>query len=168
MFLKRGVLLLERESLQEPIPHGNALLPLMVHVFETGMRLRKRVVCHWHEELEFLVVTDGEADFHIDAQHYRVTTGDVLFVNSNRLHSALAVENTPFRFFAVVFHSSLLDNSVNDSVQQKYITPVLNGQVHFPAHLHPQAKWEQTVLACLRQIKEVYEEHQPAYELTIS
>lgn len=155
------------DALKEKIPHGNAMLPLMVHVFDTDIRLRERIVCHWHEELEFLVVTEGSANFHIDARNYRIKTGEMLFVNSNRLHSATAVENEPFNFFAIVFNPEFMGNYLNDNIQQKYVNPVLNGRVCFPELIQPNTDWEQNVLALLLQIRDAYLKHGVAFDLFI-
>lgn len=158
---------MDHDSLKEKIPHGDAMLPLMVHVFETDVCLQERIVSHWHAELEFLVVTQGCADFHIDAENYRVQKGDLLFVNTNRLHSATAVAKEPFCFFAVVFSPSLLGNYGNDGIWQKYVEPVLHSKVHFPEHIRPQENWEQEVLALLTQIQNIYLQQETAYELLL-
>jgi AraC-like DNA-binding protein/quercetin dioxygenase-like cupin family protein len=158
---------MDRALLKEKIPHGNNLFPLEVHEIETDIRLRERIGCHWHEELEFLVVTEGGADFHIDAGSCRVSAGELLFVNSNRLHSATSIGNMPCRFFAVVFSPALLSGYASDSIQQKYIDPVLNAQVLFPEHIKPGAGWEMSVLSILSEIKNAYQEKGAAYELYI-
>lgn len=158
---------MDRNLLKEKVPHGDNLFPLEVHEFETDIRLSERLDCHWHEEFEFLAVTEGGADFHIDATSYRVFAGEVLFVNSNRLHSATSIENMPCSFFATVFSPSLLVGFANDSVQQKYFDPVLNSEISFPEHIKPCAQWEKSIICMLSEIKRVYLKKDAAYELYI-
>ncbi len=158
---------MDRNLLKEKIPHGDNLFPLEVHEFETDIRVNERLDCHWHEEFEFLAVTEGGADFHIDAASYRVFAGEVLFVNSNRLHSATSIENMPCSFFATVFSPSLLVGFANDSIQQKYFNPVLNSEISFPEHIKPCTDWEKAIIFILSEIKNAYLKKDAAYELCI-
>lgn len=158
---------MDRNLLKEKIPHGDNLFPLKVHEFETDIQLNQRINCHWHNELEFLVVTEGGADFHIDATSYRVVAGDLLFINSNRLHSATSIENMPCSFFAIVFNPALLIGFANDSIQQKYFDPILNSDIFFPEHIKPCAEWEKSVILILFEIRSSYLKKDTAYELYI-
>lgn len=45
--------------LRETTPHGNALFPLMLYDISPDWSFEERVGCHWHEEIEFLVITKG-------------------------------------------------------------------------------------------------------------
>jgi AraC-like DNA-binding protein len=158
---------MNNELLKEKIPHGNAMFPLEVHIFDTDVRLNERINCHWHEELEFLVITKGTADFHINERSYRISEGEILFVNSNLLHFATSVQNMPFNFFAVVFSPSLLGGYSNDIIQQKYIAPVLNLKISFPAYIKPDKGYGEQIQGLLYEIKNLYFEKGNAYELLI-
>lgn len=158
---------MKNELLKEKIPHGDAMFPLEVHVFDTDVRLNERINCHWHDELELLVVTDGGANFHINERSYRILEGEILFVNSNLLHSATSIHNTPCSFFAVVFSPALLGGYSNDMIWQKYITPVLKAEISFPECIKPTEKYGQQILTLLYEIKNLYFEKRNAYELLI-
>lgn len=155
------------DILKEKIPHGDALFPLMVHIIDTDTHLRERLVCHWHEEVELLVVTAGSAAFRIDARSYPVQAGDALFVNSNCLHAATTAENKPFRFFAVVFQPVVLGSCVEDGISQKYVAPVLDGRTCFPEHIRPDTVWGQQVCSLLEQIRDAYVQQEKAFDLLI-
>ncbi len=47
--------------LRETTPHGNALFPFMLYDMVSNPAFEERIGCHWHEEIEFLVITKGEA-----------------------------------------------------------------------------------------------------------
>lgn len=158
---------MNRDLLKEKIPHGDNLFPLEVHEIVTDIRLSERLSCHWHEDFEFLVVTKGGADFHIDTTTHRILAGELLFVNSNRLHSATSIKNMPCSFFAIVFHPSLLIGFANDSIQQKYFDPVLNSEISFPEKIMPRTEWEKSIIYILSKIKDAYVKKDAAYELYI-
>ena len=153
--------------MKEKIPHGNATFPFMIHSIVTDESLIERLNWHWHNELEIFVVTEGEAEFHLNEQIYHVRKHDVLFINSNSLHSATGINNLPFDFFAVVFHPFLLDSSSNDDIQQKYLTPVYHKQILFQELLTSDTEWRNEVLHLLYEIKNLFEESSPGYELII-
>ena len=85
------------EILREQCAHGNAMFPLMVHKFQTNPQFRERVSCHWHNELEILIVTEGAAQIQIDDKSYMVKEGRILFPEyicrkepwQSQLHSVL-------------------------------------------------------------------------------
>ena len=48
--------------LRETTLHGNALFPMMLYDVVSDPSFEERIGCHWHEEVEILVITKGEAD----------------------------------------------------------------------------------------------------------
>lgn len=158
---------MDYELLKERVPHGNAMFPLKVHLFDTDVRLNERVNCHWHNELEFLVITEGGIEFHINERSYRIFEGDMLFINSNLLHSATSFKNMPCSFFAIVFSPSLLGGYSNDIIQQKYIAPVLKGEISFPECIIPAQEHREQIISLLYDIKNLYFEKGYTYELMI-
>lgn len=158
---------MDHDMLKEKIPHGDAMFPLEVHMFNTDYRINECVNCHWHDELEFLVMTEGGADFHINERNYRILEGEMLFVNSNLLHSGTSIKNMPCSFFAVVFSPALLDGYSNDIIQQKYIAPVLRSEISFPEHIRPTGAQSEQIISLLYEIKNLYLEKGNAYELRI-
>lgn len=158
---------MDYDMMKEKIPHGDAMFPLMVHEITTDIQFSERLNCHWHNEIEFLVVTKGEADFHINERSYHAKEGDILLIHPNLLHSASAIGDLPFHFFAVVFHTSLLDSSLNDSIQQNYLSPVYNNSVVLKEFLSSEDEWIAQIRALLYQIRALYAEQSSCYELRI-
>lgn len=155
------------DMLREQTPHGNAMFPLMVHRITTDSSFTERVCCHWHKELELLLVTKGRAQVYIDDRSYRVEEGNLIFVLSNHLHSITAEEGESFDFYAVVFDQTLLNSFVKDAIQQQYLDSVKEGRVIFPECIAPRMEWEVRVAELLLEICQVFEEKREAYELCI-
>ena len=42
--------------------------------------------CHWHDDFEILMATDGEMDYFVNGQTIHLRKGDAVFVNAKRLH----------------------------------------------------------------------------------
>jgi len=153
--------------LQEDIAHGNAMFPLMVHEVISDNSFRERIGCHWHHEIELLVVTRGQAEMNIDQRSYPVQKDSIIFIPSNCLHSATTSLHSAFDFFAVDFDPALLNSFVNDSIQQKYFDSLSNGEIAFPECITPQQEWEVRLLHMLEDIRMIFTQKEAAYELLI-
>jgi AraC-like DNA-binding protein/mannose-6-phosphate isomerase-like protein (cupin superfamily) len=158
---------MNKEFLKERITHGDALFPMDIHVSTQRAEIKEKLHCHWHEEFEFLVVTDGGAEFHINTANYKVHKGDGIFINTNQLHSASSIENLPCSFFAVVVSPVLLSSYTNDMIQQKYIDTVLDTEILFEPHIKAHTEWGDRILGLLSSIKDAYYKKDAAYELLI-
>lgn len=64
--------------------------------------------CHWHDDFEILMATDGEMDYFVNGQTVHLARGEAVFVNARRLHYgySAAMKDCGYRF--VVFHPALL------------------------------------------------------------
>ena len=153
--------------LREQMPHGDVMFPLMVHNFSTDCRFAERVSCHWHDEIEILVVTNGRAQVHINNRSYDVQKGSIIFIPPAHLHYMTGIEGVPFDFFAVVFHENLLNSSVNDIIQQKYIDIVKKSELFFPECINPSKEWEKELSDSLLRIRDVFERKESAFQLLV-
>ncbi|MBR6860707.1 MAG: AraC family transcriptional regulator [Acidaminococcaceae bacterium] len=73
--------------------------------------------CHWHTDYEFILIEQGEMSFRVDGEEFRLREGDVLFVNSRRLHYGFSRERRDCLYAEAVFHPALLSGS--DAVAQR-------------------------------------------------
>ena len=153
--------------LREQNPHGTVLFPFMIHQLETDGSLRERVPCHWHEEIEILMVTRGSAQIAVDERSYRIKEGDIIFIGSNSLHSVKEELGAPFYFWAIDFQQAFLNSFVNDVVQQQYIDSVKNHKVIFQEYLSPTEQWERKIQTLLKEIQGVFTQKIQGYELLI-
>ncbi|MBQ9528399.1 MAG: helix-turn-helix transcriptional regulator [Fretibacterium sp.] len=66
-----------------------------------------RMVTHWHEDIELVLALDGGLKSRVDAQEIELSAGDVLFINSRRLHQHY--DDVPSSSaMAIRFHPSLI------------------------------------------------------------
>lgn len=61
-------------------------LPFRIFVFE-GKEGNYRVDKHWHQSVEIFLVLEGNIDFYINSEHYPLSHGQFILVNSNEIHS---------------------------------------------------------------------------------
>lgn len=177
--------------LRETTPHGNALFPFMLYDMVSNPAFEERIGCHWHEEIEFLVITRGEGCVQLNGRSYPVKQNDICLIPSNQLHLLTCPEQKPLDFFAIVFHPDFLRSLSRDTIQKKYIEPLLSGATDsyilhadtagtaWAQNLVPagtaqaqnlaqaDSAWEQSLLQCLSQIRQAFHTKAYAYELFI-
>ncbi len=152
--------------LRETTPHGNAMFPLMLYDSSPDPSFEERIGCHWHEEIEFLVITKGEALVHLGGTVYPVRENTICVIPSNQLHLLTCELYRRLDFFAIVFHIDFLRSMGNDIVQKKYLEACLSSGAACHV-INPADAWEQQLLQCLGRIREAFCAKEYAYELLI-
>lgn len=153
--------------LQEQLPHGNAMFPFMIHEVSSDTRTEERIACHWHEEIEILVVTKGSAVLILNNDRYELKEGYVAFILPNHLHLVTALLGDTFDFHAVVFHPDLLSSSIQDAIQQQYFDSVLQENLLFTTVLSAQEAKEFGIADALSDIYALFAKKEPCFELLI-
>lgn len=149
--------------LKENRIHGDAMYPLGVYHIDCSS---KHVLdCHWHDELEFLMVTEGKAIFQIGTSYHEVCEGQAIFINSGELHAGYPFEHSRCSFSAVVFAPDILSGKNYDMLQEKYITPLTKKQLEIPSYFQGSSSWEKEVLKFIDEILAINVKKSCAYEL---
>lgn len=153
--------------LKEQTAHGNMLFPLSVYDVVSNADLPERIHCHWHEEMEILVVTEGAASLRLNGAYTGICRGNVIFIPSNQLHLVTCEIGKPFSFFALVFHPDLLSGPISDVIRQQYIEPVLNQDTVFPILSASDSVWEARAHGLLCEIRQLFLQKEFGYELLV-
>ncbi|SDD90001.1 AraC-type DNA-binding protein [Paenibacillus sp. UNCCL117] len=153
-------------ALKENRIHGDPNYPASVYAVRCPPEERL-LDLHWHEELEFLMITEGEAKLRIGARDYFLKTGEAVFVNAGELHSGQVAGGNPCSFLAVVFHASLLGSGPLDVIHEQYLLPLIRKAYRVPVHITLQSEPERELLAMLRRLFQAGSSREPALELTV-
>ena len=158
---------LKPPSLHEFAMHGHTSFPIMIYQEQSDPQTLERIVYHWHEEHELILVTVGDATLRLNNQSYPMSIGDIAFIASNSLHSVRCKIGTPFSFIAVVFSQELLDSHSEDRIQQQYFNSVLSGDTLLPSIISHRTAWGQTVQSHILQMNHLFAAQTACYELQI-
>jgi len=155
---------LNEKSLKENRMHGDASFPLNAYHMDIAPGA---VVldCHWHEELEFLIVTYGKATFQVGSNYFDVYAGEGIFVNSGELHAGYPLDGSPCSYEAVVFSLSFLSNSPLDLIYSRYIEPIVQNRLIFDRHLKRSVPWQGELLQRIEKTARCVLDKTQAYEL---
>lgn len=111
-------------QLRETRIHGNSMFPFMIYDLQSDPSFEERISCHWHEEVEILVITDGHARLFLNDEEFAITAGSICFIPSNALHLVTCEIGAKLSFFALVFHPDLVCGIGSDLIRQKYLKPL--------------------------------------------
>lgn len=112
---------------------------------------------HMHKEMEVLLVLDGEAQLHIEAEVHPLCKGDIVVLAPYTLHYYTFSSDRNFRHICLCFDIALLyDIPLKADIENRKITvtPLIHGSKRcakhiekaFAAHAEKQVGWECAVI----------------------
>lgn len=154
-----------QQMLRETVPHGNAMLPFMIHEVTPDCGKTERVAWHWHEEVEFLLLTKGWAQMAVGESVYAMQAGDVVWIPSNRLHAMQAQTGETVSFLAFDLALPFLYSYADDSLQQQYFLPLHREQIVFETYY--AAEGSSALAERLLALHGIFDAKETGYELRI-
>ena len=119
------------EHQHELTPHGTLLFPMHIthddlSAFEYG-----RIACHWHEEMEFSVVTSGHALYVLGGGSFVLSAGEGVFINSNVPHTFIPYGGNA-TLISMIMHPSLVYGLPGSAIESGLMRPLAaSGQLAF-------------------------------------
>ncbi|XEC94426.1 helix-turn-helix domain-containing protein [Paenibacillus tarimensis] len=102
-----------------------------INIFTVREPNAPSIPLHWHEHLEWMYVRCGSFRVQVGPLFEDVSEGDIVFVNSKRIHAAFPIgEHTELT--AIVFNEAVIRNSALDNTESKFIVPMLNKEIDIP------------------------------------
>lgn len=134
-------------KLYEQIPHTTDSAPYSIHFTEVASGTEPALYLHWHKEMEFLLLTNGDLSFQIEDVSFELHTGDAIFIPPGTLHSAKSLSEAPVAFYAFVFSPELLISSFDTAAYNAYVLPVMHNNLTFAIALTGEGPfWQKNIL----------------------
>ena len=107
---------------KEDARHGDATFPIQKYI--TSLKPDYPVITtHWHEEAEFTLITEGDANYQIDLTSYAVEKDDLIFIPPLLLHSVSRGQSALYQSETYVFHMNFLGGNATDICSTRYLMP---------------------------------------------
>ncbi len=106
---------------------------------------------HWHEDLEYIYIVDGELTCIVNGESMILHTGEGICINSKRIHSNHSIPGKSCAFYCGITHPSLLCHS--KYIEQTYIAPLL-GPKSFDYILLSRNDWTHIIIEELERLFE--------------
>jgi len=101
---------------------------------------------HWHRDVEFIYIYDGEMDYSVNGEIYHMEKGEGIFVNSAQIHYGFS-DNKECEFLCVVFDPDMLAFS---KTVRKNVIEILMKNSEMPCMLlRRDVEWQARVLDIL-------------------
>lgn len=160
-----------KKEYEEKEKHGTAQFPVGLHKLEYPADTDVMFYVHWHQEFEFLVLTEGKVLFTIEGRKYVMNPGDIVFINSNYLHMAKNICGGVCSFYAIDFSYHVLNEDIHSIFSKKFIRPILNDKYVFPEFMPVSEDedkcWQKDIRNYLHEIGECPEHELEPFELMI-
>lgn len=150
---------MRRDLLDEHVMHGTIGFP--VGVYDVLRESEDGVIfnVHYHREFELFIATKGGIRLQLEGETHELEEGQGLFINSGALHSTFA-EQREFGFLAIVFSPEFIA-AEHEELYEKYIRPMMRGQVSVPVRLDDGA------IRLAHEANGYYKAQRPGFELYI-
>ena len=121
---------MNKHIITEETPHGTPYFPFQVMSQEDTCG-QYFAPYHWHDEVEFLYVTQGCLQLCMESESYFLEEGHVYFINPGTVHGIFG-HSAVSHHYALIFPLDFLSFSKYDICQNEFLTPLLMGTLLFP------------------------------------
>lgn len=149
---------------EELVEHGSTLFPLACYHDDLH---RDPVPWHWHEELEFVKVSEGEALVEESSEKYTVKAGSGFFINSEVLHAVWPAIPETCKLHSLVFKPRLVAGGLESVFWQKYLQPLINDQSKKTLILESEIEWQNTAISLIEDAWQTMAKEPPGYEFKL-
>ena len=152
------------EQNRELLVHGTAAFPMACYHDDLTF---EDCCWHWHDELEFFLVTEGSVYARAGAEKYTIRKGEGLFVNTTILHEVASTGASLCRLHSLVFHPRLVGGSIDSIYWQNYLQPLMSNASLSGLFLSPEISWQSELLQIIEAVWHAYEKEDAGYEFLI-
>ena len=100
---------------------------------------------HWDDEFEFIYVLSGMMEFRVRQKAFLVSSGEGFFLNTGEIHSACAYQSYDCRFVIYRICPSVLFQTEDNPLYQKYIKPMVDHPSFGFLTFVPKVPWQKSV-----------------------
>ncbi len=113
-----------------------------------------RAVSHWHDDLEMIVILEGQMSYDVNGQKISLQEGEGIFVNSRCLHYGYSDSLKECIFLCILLSPQLL--STNQYFIESCLNPLIKNSKIPYQKLNPSVWWQNSII---QNLEKLYEEN---------
>jgi len=152
---------------KETTSHGSFEFPLAIYTTQISKNVLGFIDWHWHEELQFCLVTKGTVRFNVSGEEILLKEDEGLFINKDQLHKAENNEGADSSYICFDFHSNMISSFLGSTINQKYILPHIEASGVSYIVLKASQGWQLDILKMLREVFVLFDTTPDQYEFKI-
>jgi AraC family transcriptional regulator, melibiose operon regulatory protein len=154
-----------RDDLSEVIDYTSPNVPIRAVQGTLSHFPNKAAVCHWHHDLECIIVLEGAMHYFVNEQVYQLLPGTGIIVNANRLHFGYGVDDRDCVFLVLLLQPSLLGG--NAYLENHYLNPLLYDANSDAILLSEDVAWHRQALRLITALFQLGQQQPAHYEFQI-
>lgn len=136
--------------------HGTPDFPLAVYTTVISKNLLGFVDWHWHNEIQFSLVTRGTVTFNIESNTETLKEGEAIFINSTALHCANNANGSDGAYICLDIHPLMLLHSHSSLIDSQYIAPFISNKNIPYCRLDISQSWSAEIIRRIHHINDIY------------
>lgn len=113
-----------------------------------------KAVSHWHDDLEFIIIIDGQMNYDVNGEKIFLQEGEGIFVNSRCFHYGYSDNHKECNFICILLSPKLF--FINNYLIENYLNPLINNS-HLPFQkLNHSIQWQSSIL---HNLKDIYKDN---------
>lgn len=146
--------------------HGTYAFPCMCFHVDVTRNVAQEVPWHWHEEIEAIVIEEGQGQVQCGEETRVLKEGEGVFINANTLHSVKLIEGGGCWLHSLVFSPDLLSGVPGSVFEQRYLRPLLRSSVR-AVFLCRDVDWQREGLNAIEGAYEAYAAEEFGWEFKV-
>ena len=123
---------------------------------------------HCHPEIEITYVKKGSMHYRINNRSFHLKEGDIIFCNSNALHSGEMENQEDCSYIPITFDPKLIYGFFQSTICTRYVDPVIQNLAVCAVHIDYSEKWHETFRDRMLEVISLDKKKPDFYELDIS
>lgn len=152
---------------KELTQHGEANFPLAAYKTAIKNSFLGYIDWHWHEELQFCLVTRGTVQFYINNDVCTLSEKEGIFINAGQLHRSENYKDTDSEYICIDIHPNFITGFADSLINSKYIFPYVGNNSASHCILNAHTKWQASILKAISEIYKQYTERASCFELQV-
>ncbi len=134
------------EALFVPARNEHLEFSIVTYFIDLSQMYMGAIRWHWHDEIEIIIINNGEANVHVDDTYIELQAGQAIMINQGVLHSIRPKSNEKCTFYSMIFHTSLLFGYGQTYFSSKYLTPIISSPSLKYIKMDESVRWQEELI----------------------
>ena len=148
--------------------HGNDHFPFLVSHHNLSEYDSNSFMWHCHPEIEITYIKKGAMHYRINNRSFHLKEGEIIFCNSNALHSGEMIDQEDCSYIPVTFDPKLIYGFFRSTICTKYVDPIIQNLSICAMHIDYSREWHKDFREQMLKVISLDKDRPDFYELDIS
>lgn len=125
------------------------------------------VPLHWQDSMEMIYVKRGNGLVQVDFETFAAEEGDIFLILPGHLHGLRNILKKRMEYENIIFDMNFLGSDSVDICSQKYLQPMISGNIQLPIHIGKDNGLYNQISTCLDAVDSLCSARPKGYELGV-